>query len=129
MSLHVNDIGLLTHLFLNNLPCLFRDISVNFIGAESEPFIVMLPGGKLQQLIVSVNNRYLTEKDLNGEIVEKLDLKSIKSFVISMETVGQGNILEGFSLPVCEIKFDYLRKDRRVRKYVMENSDRAQVFL
>ena len=106
-----------------------RDISVNFIGAESEPFIVMLPAAKLQQLIVSVNNRYLTEKDLNGEIVEKLDLKSIKSFVISMETVGQGNISEEFSLPVCEIKFDYLRKDRRVRKYVMENSDRAQVFL
>ena len=106
-----------------------RDISVNFIGTESEPFIVMLPAAKLQQLIVSVNNRYLTEKDLNGEIVEKLDLKSIKSFVISMETVGQGNISEEFSLPVCEIKFDYLRKDRRVRKYVMENSDRAQVFL
>jgi hypothetical protein len=43
-----------------------RDISVNFIGTESEPFIVMLPAAKLQQLIVSVNNRYLTEKDLNG---------------------------------------------------------------
>jgi hypothetical protein len=35
-----------------------------------------------------------------------------------METVGQGNISEEFSLPVCEIKFDYIRKDRRVRKYV-----------
>ncbi|XP_052092248.1 serine/threonine-protein kinase 11-interacting protein-like isoform X2 [Mytilus californianus] len=99
-----------------------------YYGAESEPFIVMLPSEKLQQLIISVNNRYLIEKDLNGQIVELLDLKCIVSFLISMETVDHENISGEISLPVCKIKFDYTRKDRRDRKYVMEDADIAKEF-
>lgn len=98
-------------------------------GTESEPFIVMLPGEKLQQLIISVNNRYLIEKDLNGTITELLDLKCLEAFQVIMETVDHENISEEISLPVCRIKFDYLRKDRRERKYVMEDGSRAQVCI
>lgn len=87
----------------------------------------MLPSEKLKQLIISVNNRYLIEKDLNGQIVELLDLKCMVSFLISMETVDHENISEEISLPVCKIKFDYTRKDRRDRTYVMEDADIAKV--
>ncbi|XP_076093432.1 uncharacterized protein LOC143064473 [Mytilus galloprovincialis] len=99
-----------------------------YYGAESEPFIVMLPSEKLKQLIISVNNRYLIEKDLNGQIVELLDLKCMVSFLISMETVDHENISQEISLPVCKIKFDYTRKDRRDRTYVMEDADIAKEF-
>ncbi|CAG2185846.1 unnamed protein product [Mytilus edulis] len=99
-----------------------------YYGAESELFIVMLPSEKLKQLIISVNNRYLIEKDLNGQIVELLDLKCMVSFLISMETVDHENISEEISLPVCKIKFDYTRKDRRDRTYVMEDADIAKEF-
>ena len=48
-------------------------------GPESEPFIVtLLSDGDTDQL-VSVTNRYLLEKDINGDVIESLDLRCLQS--------------------------------------------------
>ncbi len=48
-------------------------------GVESEPFIVFDPDDENQtQMLISVTERYLLEKDLNGTLVEVLDLKCLQ---------------------------------------------------
>ena len=51
-------------------------------GEECEPFIVMLPNEDLQTLLVTLNQRYLIEKDIEGKIQEMLDLKCLVSFKV-----------------------------------------------
>ena len=46
-------------------------------GDESEPFIVMLPEADMKQLFVTVNQRFITEKDVNGDKLASLDLKCL----------------------------------------------------
>ena len=46
---------------------------------ESEPFIVFHPDEENQsQMIITVAERYILEKDLNGELLETLDLKCLQ---------------------------------------------------
>ncbi len=52
---------------------------VFFAGLESEPFIVFDPDDPQQtQLLVTVSERYVLEKDLDGELTELLDLKCLQ---------------------------------------------------
>ncbi|XP_069121342.1 serine/threonine-protein kinase 11-interacting protein-like [Argopecten irradians] len=96
-----------------------------FYGSESEPFIVTLPNQDDTQLIVTVNQRYIIEKDLNGKVVEMLDLKCLQTAVLSHNTPSQET---DDTVPVLQMKFDYVRKDRRERTYIMEDSDNAKSF-
>ena len=49
------------------------------LGAESEPFIVSHTDDENQnQLIITVTERYVLEKDLNGDVLECLDLKCLQ---------------------------------------------------
>ena len=49
------------------------------VGAESEPFIVSYPDDENQnQMIITVTERYVLEKDLNGDVLESLDLKCLQ---------------------------------------------------
>ncbi len=46
---------------------------------ESEPYIVFLAGDETQsQIIITVTDRYILEKDLNGDLIETLDLKCLQ---------------------------------------------------
>ena len=58
----------------------------NVAGVENEPFIVFHPDEENQsQMLITVTERYLVEKDLNGELLETLDLKClqvIRTFLI-----------------------------------------------
>ena len=49
------------------------------VGAESEPFIVSHPDDENQnQMLITVTERYVLEKDLNGDVLESLDLKCLQ---------------------------------------------------
>ncbi|XP_033732622.1 serine/threonine-protein kinase 11-interacting protein-like [Pecten maximus] len=100
-----------------------------YYGSESEPYIVTLPNQEDTQLIVTVNQRYIIEKDLNGRVVEMLDLKCLQNVTLSHNTSSQEQgTEEEVTLPVLQMKFDYVRKDRRERTYIMEDSDNAKSF-
>ncbi|XP_078333098.1 serine/threonine-protein kinase 11-interacting protein-like isoform X2 [Crassostrea virginica] len=96
-------------------------------GEECEPFIVMLPNEDLQTLLVTLNQRYLIEKDIEGKIQEMLDLKCLVSFKIENEEVDHEN-LGDTQVPVFRAKFDYVRKDRRERVFIMESTSAAIEF-
>lgn len=51
-------------------------------GEECEPFIMMLPNEELQNLLVTLNQRYLIEKDIEGNVKEMLDLKCLLSYKV-----------------------------------------------
>ena len=54
-------------------------LSFFLVGAESEPFIVSHPDDENQnQMIITVTERYVLEKDLNGDVLESLDLKCLQ---------------------------------------------------
>ncbi|XP_060084955.1 serine/threonine-protein kinase 11-interacting protein-like, partial [Ylistrum balloti] len=100
-----------------------------YYGSESEPFIVTLPNQEDTHLIVTVNQRYIIEKDLNGRVIEMLDLKCLQNVILSHNTLPQEEGMESeVKLPVLQMKFDYVRKDRRERTYVMEDGDNAKSF-
>ncbi|KAK3105989.1 hypothetical protein FSP39_010321 [Pinctada imbricata] len=99
-----------------------------FYGAESEPLIVMLLNEDLRQLFVSTNQRYLIEKDYEGHVIEMLDLKCLLVCNRKQEEIIHANLADGTWLPVIRLKFDYVKKDRRERVYVMESSQCADDF-
>ena len=98
-------------------------------GMDSEPFIMILLEEDLKQLLVSTNQRYLTEKNLEGHVEEMLDLKCLKEVTCREEEVIHANLIQGTELPVVRMKFDYVRKDRRKRVYVMESAQCAEVHV
>lgn len=51
--------------------------AVYFVGEESEPFIVLLPTDDMKSQLITLNDRYLMEKDLNGHKLAALDLKCL----------------------------------------------------
>ncbi|OWF48594.1 serine/threonine-protein kinase 11-interacting protein-like isoform X2 [Mizuhopecten yessoensis] len=100
-----------------------------YYGTESEPYIVTLPNQEETHLIVTVNQRYIIEKDLNGRVVEMLDLKCLEKITLSHNTLPQEQgEEEGRVTPMLRMKFDYVRKDRRERTYIMEDNDNAESF-
>ncbi|XP_041372352.1 serine/threonine-protein kinase 11-interacting protein-like [Gigantopelta aegis] len=103
--------------------------SGNVYGEESEPFIVLLVHKNYEQLIVTTNERFLVEKDLNGLVVEQLDLRSLLG-IERWEDAVHHNLVDGDDIVMAHIRltFDYVRRDRRERLYVMEDDDNAQQF-
>lgn len=108
-----------------------------FSGQETEPYIVSLYDNPVTQLLVSVTERYILEKDINGDLCEALDIKCLLSASVTKEGPEEGlqggpeggkEAEEGADLKqVLELNFDYLKKDRRQRKYIMEKQD-LEVF-
>ncbi len=97
-----------------------------FPGDESEPFIVLLKQRDCEQLFVTLNQRYILEKNLNGAVTERLDMKSLLSVDQSEESVDHEDVI-GAMMPHLKLTFDYVRRDRRERIYIMENADSAEV--
>ncbi|XP_023929999.1 uncharacterized protein LOC106180429 isoform X2 [Lingula anatina] len=129
---------------------------------ESDPFIVSLEDG--HQLLVTLSDRYMNEKDLDGAMVEQLDLKLLlsagvvesgvegmgTSLISDQDTSRQADSLEKNDrigaepgedetqqtsqlahMEECSLLlvFDYWKKDRRQRRYLMEDQENAQLFL
>lgn len=84
-------------------------------------FIVTL---KQKPILLTVNERYLIEKNLNGDVMEKLDLKSLEKL---QQLDNTDNALENPTVPIVKLLFDYIRKDRRERIYTMEDDENAEV--
>ncbi|XP_071103908.1 serine/threonine-protein kinase 11-interacting protein-like [Haliotis cracherodii] len=103
-----------------------EDEEIESYGEESEPFIVFLKQRNFEQMLVTVNQRYILEKNLNGVITERLDLKSLLSLDQSEDSVDHEDVIGNVLMPHLQLSFDYVRKDRRERVYVMENEDSAQ---
>lgn len=96
-------------------------------GEECEPFIMMLPNEELQNLLVTLNQRYLIEKDIEGNVKEMLDLRCLLSYKIENEEVIHENLADE-QVPVFRAKFDYVRKDRRERVFILESTIAAIEF-
>ena len=78
-------------------------------------------------MFITVNERYITEKNLNGQRCEMLDLKCLQSMKRSEEVLTGRDIIGRILLPVVTLEFDYVKKDMRQRKYAMEDDSFAQV--
>ena len=100
---------------------------IHFTGEESAPYIVMLPDQDMKQMFITVNERYITEKDMFGKRCEMLDLKCLQSLKKSEEVLTGRDIIGRVLLPVVTLEFDYVKKDMRQRKYAMEDDNMAQV--
>lgn len=94
---------------------------------ESEPFIVMLDDHEQSQLFLSLNERYLLEKDVNGALKEMLDLKLLEAMDCTTERRAVAGMEEELVMPVVRLTFCYVRKDRRERTYIMEDETNADV--
>ncbi|XP_046575315.1 LOW QUALITY PROTEIN: serine/threonine-protein kinase 11-interacting protein-like [Haliotis rubra] len=103
-----------------------EDEEIESYGEESEPFIVFLKQKSFEQMLVTLNQRYILEKNLNGAITERLDLKSLLSLDQSEDRVDHEDVMGNILMPHLQLTFDYVRKDRRERVYVMENEESAQ---
>lgn len=99
---------------------------------QSEPFIVTLPDKGDDPLIITVSPRYLVEKDINGKIKEILDLQSLEAAKIQIEEKGSAedgsDVADRSMDQIIKVRMDfsYVRKDRRLRVYVMEDFTTAQ---
>jgi hypothetical protein len=62
-----------------------------FSATEGEPFIVNLNDEDNTQIIVIIGDRFLWEKDITGDILEKLDLKLLQ-MIEKCKTNGTYNI-------------------------------------
>ena len=101
---------------------------VFYVGPESEPFIVQLSCEDDQHVLVSLTEKYLLEKDLDGRIIEKLDIGLLQCIVTVDEAATEAAEMDtGQDVPVVKLTFDYVRKDRRERMYIMEDQENAQV--
>ncbi|CAH1775432.1 unnamed protein product [Owenia fusiformis] len=89
-------------------------------GPESEPFIVSLQEDPSTHMMLTLGVRYLWEKNLDGDVIEQLDLKSL------LET--NESHFEPDNRPIITMNFDYVKKDRKVRKYIMEDDSALKLF-
>lgn len=86
-----------------------------FSGVESEPFIVASADDATNQFLLTVTDHYILEKDLEGEVTEVLDLQCLRS----LQCLDKGGNEEDSA--VVRLVFDYVRKDRQERKYLLED--------
>lgn len=101
-------------------------------SADEELFIVyplhLYPAGgstsasSAEPCIVSICGHYLTEKDHNGRIREKLDMR-----MLSLASIASPEDPKDHA--VVNLQFNYVRKDRRERHYSMETVQSAEQFL
>ncbi|XP_014666190.1 PREDICTED: serine/threonine-protein kinase 11-interacting protein-like [Priapulus caudatus] len=95
-----------------------------FSGSEAEVFIVhtTYSGSQAPQtLLLTVTDGFLEEKDMNGHILDRLDLRCLKSLEKSEEMREDPSTGAAQSETVINLSFDYLRKDRRTRVYSLDD--------
>ncbi|PIK50319.1 putative serine/threonine-protein kinase 11-interacting protein, partial [Apostichopus japonicus] len=80
-------------------------------------------GSEFTEMLLTVKQTHLEESDLNGEVQERLELQSL----LSVEVLEKNLPNEGL-VPVVELNFEYVRKDRRQRKYWMEDQSSAEML-
>ncbi|XP_055328793.1 serine/threonine-protein kinase 11-interacting protein-like [Paramacrobiotus metropolitanus] len=87
---------------------------------ESDPFLVQLEDKPNSEdaLLVSLGDKHLIERNISGVIVEMLENTSVLKCEISEDDPTR-----------LSMYFDYMRKDRRSRKYCFEDADQALQFL
>ena len=86
---------------------------------ESSPYLVQPfdDSDPNHALLVTLGDVHLIERNASGVVVELLELSS----VLKAEVPGEDD-------RSVSIYFDYLRKDRRKRRYVFESAEQAQEF-
>ena len=77
------------------------------------------------QYLISLTDRYLLEKDLDGLVVETLDLRSLLKAEALWDADCQNEA--EWAGHVVKLTFDYVKKDRRERSFVMEDEASAEV--
>ena len=93
-------------------------------GQESEPFIVQRPepdGNLGNHFLISVAERYMLEKDIEGVVTETFDQRCLRK---SEMFIGHESAdLKGLMATdvVVRLYFDYYKKDKMDRCYVMED--------
>ena len=121
------------------------------VGPESDIFIVsklnideelqLTDAGKTSKvpLIVSVTDRFILEKNINGDMVDYLDMRcllDIKKIECDCKVIANSegkfsdldHSVDDSSKDHVYLAFNYLRRDRKKRKYIMENSVDTQVY-
>ncbi|KAH3730838.1 hypothetical protein DPMN_056836 [Dreissena polymorpha] len=101
------------------------DVQSTEYDDECDPYIVMVPGEDMKNIIVSLNRRFLLEKDLNGKLLCCLDMNCLLNVIQTEEICHGSDIMSGLQFYVLRLKFDYVRKDFRERAYAMEDSTDA----
>ncbi|XP_064643922.1 serine/threonine-protein kinase 11-interacting protein-like isoform X2 [Lineus longissimus] len=86
---------------------------------EGEPFIINLNDEENTQIIVILGDRFLWEKGITGDVLEKLDLKLLLT-IEKCETNGSDFAVK--------LTFEYLRRDRQGRLYLLENEEQQALF-
>ncbi|XP_072040139.1 serine/threonine-protein kinase 11-interacting protein-like isoform X2 [Amphiura filiformis] len=74
------------------------------------------------QLFVTVRSTHIEEKDIHGQVTEELDLVSLKGMKKSQDTLRDSDS-QFLIVPVVDLTFDYIRRDRQKRRYFMENEE------
>ena len=103
----------------------------SFQGSESEPFIVRHPeGGSTDHFLVTVAERYVLEKDIEGNVTEALDQRCLKRVdLITGDKVAGIKQRASDELILVRLYFDYYKKARAERCYIMEDRQTAEVSL
>ena len=86
-------------------------------GVEQELFIVTSTVTS-EQLLVSLTERYLLEKNLDGDIEASLELKCLHSVQVAPPGGADTDI---------RLQFDYVKRDKKERNYGMEDAETAKV--
>ncbi|XP_052804565.1 uncharacterized protein LOC128234391 [Mya arenaria] len=101
-------------------------IDSGIYGEECEPFFVLLPEKNMTSLILTMNDRFLIEKDQNGHKIGSLDLKCLLTVNRREEICDGGkDQIGGLMYNVIHLTFDMVKKDARKRTYALEDENDA----
>ncbi|XP_071788592.1 serine/threonine-protein kinase 11-interacting protein-like isoform X2 [Asterias amurensis] len=79
--------------------------------------------GEDVHLFLTIKETHIEERDLNGRVVEKLEINCLKSMQQSEESVWSEEIGGHRVVPVVMLAFDYIRRDRTQRRYTLEDEE------
>ncbi|XP_078580309.1 serine/threonine-protein kinase 11-interacting protein-like isoform X2 [Branchiostoma floridae x Branchiostoma japonicum] len=91
--------------------------------SESQPFLVKhREGNDDGYFFVIIREQFIVEKDLDGRIMDKLETSCLKTVERGQEVNPEDDGL----YPMVSLVFDYVRKDRQKREYVLIDDDPEQ---
>ncbi|XP_038045293.1 serine/threonine-protein kinase 11-interacting protein-like isoform X2 [Patiria miniata] len=79
-------------------------------------------------LFLTVRETHLEEKNLNGHVTERLEIKCLKGMQESIEPVWNEEAGVNDLLPVINLTFDYMRRDRKKREYILEDQESFRIL-
>ncbi|XP_033116864.1 serine/threonine-protein kinase 11-interacting protein-like isoform X2 [Anneissia japonica] len=82
----------------------------------------------LQHVFLTVRGTFIQEKNLDGELIDQLDLRALKSITQGNETVLEDSG-KHLIIPAIHLTFDYMRKDRQRRDYLMDDDKDSKLLL